>query len=174
MNFHLKIHLRVINSVSLICLQESEGLDFLFKDWAENAFFSSEWDKFSKLTYASNFGEIPHGDITKINASNIPPHDILIAGFPCQAFSQAGLRQGFMDTRGTMFFEIQRILSEHQPKAFLLENVKQLRGHDKGRTLKTILKILSGENQNLISENVPMSEDARKSLSQKIKLRSRF
>ena len=144
------------------------GIRLPFQGLGGKCVFSSEWDKFSKLTYASNFGEIPHGDITKINASNIPPHDILIAGFPCQAFSQAGLRQGFMDTRGTMFFEIQRILSEHQPKAFLLENVKQLRGHDKGRTLKTILKILSGENQNLISENVPMSEDARKSLSQKL------
>ena len=144
------------------------GIRLPFQKLGGKCVFSSEWDKFSKLTYASNFGEIPLGDITKINATNIPPHDLLIAGFPCQAFSQAGLRQGFMDTRGTMFFEIQRILSEHQPKAFLLENVKQLRGHDKGKTLKTILKILSGENENLISENVPMSEDARTSLSQKL------
>lgn len=130
--------------------------------------FTSEWDKFSKKTYAANFGEVPDGDITKIPISEIPDHDILLAGFPCQAFSQAGLRKGFNDTRGTMFFEIQRILAARRPAAFLLENVKQLKGHDGGRTLKTILEILRGESIPDISETVPMSPEARKSLSEKL------
>ena len=93
--------------------------------------FSSEWDKFSQKTYAANFGELPHGDITAISASEIPAHDILLAGFPCQAFSQAGLKKGFQDTRGTLFFDIQRILTAHRPRMFLLEK-KQLRGMTKG------------------------------------------
>jgi len=130
--------------------------------------FSSEWDKFAQRTYAANFGDIPKGDITKITASEIPEHDILIGGFPCQAFSQAGLKQGFQDTRGTMFFEIQRILAARRPKAFLLENVKQLKGHDKGRTLETILSILQGTNDTQIDDGVPMSEDARHALSEKL------
>lgn len=127
--------------------------------------FTSEWDKFAKKTYFRNFSEVPHGDIVPIPAKSIPAHDILLAGFPCQAFSQAGLKQGFMDTRGTMFFEIQRILCHHRPKAFLLENVKQLQGHDKGRTLKSILDILRGENEHNIPDDIPMSEEARESLS---------
>jgi DNA (cytosine-5)-methyltransferase 1 len=130
--------------------------------------FTSEWDKFAQRTYAANFGEIPNGDITKITAMDIPKHDILIGGFPCQAFSQAGLKQGFQDTRGTMFFEIQRILAERRPKAFLLENVKQLKGHEKGRTLETILSILRGTNESQVDDGVPMSEDARHALSQKL------
>lgn len=114
------------------------GIRLPFQELGGHCVFTSEWDKFSKKTYAANFGEVPAGDITKIAATDIPPHDVLLAGFPCQAFSQAGLKQGFNDTRGTMFFEIQRILAHHRPAAFLLENVKQLRGHDKGRTLETI------------------------------------
>lgn len=130
--------------------------------------FTSEWDKFAQKTYLANYGEMPNGDITKIKASDIPDHDILLGGFPCQAFSQAGLKQGFGDTRGTMFFEIQRILAEKRPKAFLLENVKQLKGHDKGRTLKTITDILQGKYNQEIPEDVPMSEEARHALSQKL------
>ncbi len=104
--------------------------------------FSSEIDKFAIQTYFANFGEIPSGDITKIPASEIPDFDILLAGFPCQAFSIAGKRKGFQDTRGTMFFEIQRILEYHKPKCFMLENVKGLLNHDKGKTFKTIIDIL--------------------------------
>jgi DNA (cytosine-5)-methyltransferase 1 len=105
--------------------------------------FSSEIDKYAKLTYEINFGEIPFGDITKINENDIPDHDILCAGFPCQAFSIAGKRKGFEDeTRGTLFFDIKRIIKAKNPKAFFLENVKGLTNHDKGRTLKTILKVL--------------------------------
>ncbi|MBM6697634.1 DNA cytosine methyltransferase [Streptococcus alactolyticus] len=105
--------------------------------------FSSEWDKFAQKTYRINYGEMPNGDITEIDAKDIPDHDILLAGFPCQPFSQAGLKKGFEDTRGTLFFDIARILKEKRPKAFLLENVKQLRGHDKGNTLKVILNTLN-------------------------------
>jgi len=104
--------------------------------------FSSEWDKFSQKTYQANFGEVPEGDITKIDENDIPDHDILVAGFPCQAFSQAGLKKGFEDTRGTLFFDIARILKAKRPKTFLLENVKNLRGHDKGRTFEIITNTL--------------------------------
>ncbi|WP_207696183.1 modification methylase ScrFIA [Enterococcus sp. DIV0212c] len=108
--------------------------------------FSSEWDKFSQKTYKANFGELPHGDITKINEKYIPDHDILVGGFPCQAFSQAGLKKGFDDTRGTLFFDIARILEEKRPKAFLLENVKSLKTHDKGRTFEVIERTLKNMN----------------------------
>lgn len=144
------------------------GIRLPFQEMGGQCVFSSEWDTFSQKTYAANFGEVPHGDITQISAKDIPDHDVLLAGFPCQAFSQAGLKQGFNDTRGTMFFEIQRILAEKRPKAFLLENVKQLRGHDKGRTLDTILNILRGEHGEKIPSTVPMSEEARRSLNAKL------
>ncbi|WP_340392423.1 DNA (cytosine-5-)-methyltransferase [Macrococcoides caseolyticum] len=108
--------------------------------------FSSEWDKFSQKTYRANFGEIPYGDITKINEKDIPDHDILLAGFPCQAFSQAGKKLGFEDTRGTLFFDIARIIKEKKPKAFLLENVKNLKTHDRGRTYRTIVNTLEEMN----------------------------
>lgn len=104
--------------------------------------FSSEIDRFASKTYAANFGEAPSGDITKISADEIPRHDILVGGFPCQAFSQAGRKKGFEDTRGTLFFEIARILKEKQPKAFLLENVKNLTLHDNGRTFEVIKNTL--------------------------------
>ncbi|TPE57088.1 DNA (cytosine-5-)-methyltransferase [[Mycoplasma] falconis] len=105
--------------------------------------FSSEIDKFAIKTYKANFGDKPFGDITKIQTSDISEHDILVGGFPCQAFSQAGKKLGFEDTRGTLFFEIARILKDKQPKAFLLENVKNLVSHDKGKTFKVILETLN-------------------------------
>lgn len=150
------------------------GIRYPFQKHGGHCVFTSEWDKFAKKTYAANYGEIPRGDITQIHASEIPKHDVLLAGFPCQAFSQAGLKQGFNDTRGTMFFEIQRILAYHRPKAFLLENVKQLKGHDQGRTLRTILAILEGRAVPEIPKAVPMSEDARKSLAAKLDYRVDF
>lgn len=104
--------------------------------------FSSEWDKFAQRTYYANFGEMPAGDITKIDEKDIPEHDILIGGFPCQAFSQAGLKKGFDDTRGTLFFDIARILKEKRPKMFLLENVKNLASHNRGQTFETIQNTL--------------------------------
>lgn len=107
--------------------------------------FSSEIDKFAIKTYEANWGETPSGDITKINAKDIPNFDILLAGFPCQAFSIAGKRKGFADTRGTMFFEVERILEYHQPKCFMLENVKGLLSHDKGRTIDKMMDILENK-----------------------------
>lgn len=143
------------------------GIRLPFQQLGGECVFSSEWDKFAQRTYAANYGEVPSGDITQIIASDIPDHDILMGGFPCQSFSQAGLKKGFEDTRGTMFFEIQRILGEKRPKVFLLENVKQLKGHDKGRTLQTILNILTGESD-LPLDDVPMSDDAREALGKKL------
>lgn len=105
--------------------------------------FSSEIDPECQRVYKANFGDFPHGDITKISEDSIPDHDILLAGFPCQPFSIIGHLKGFADTRGTLFFDIARILKEKQPKAFVLENVKLLVGHNKGLTLEVILKILN-------------------------------
>jgi DNA (cytosine-5)-methyltransferase 1 len=104
--------------------------------------FSSEWDDQAKTTYSTNFGEVPYGDITKINEDEIPKHNVLVAGFPCQAFSIAGFKSGFEDTRGTLFFDVARIIKSRKPDAFLLENVKGLVGHDKGKTLEVILRTL--------------------------------
>lgn len=107
-----------------------------------NCVFSSDIDPACQISYEANFGHKPKGDITKIEETSIPDHDILFAGFPCQPFSIIGQRQGFNDIRGTLFFDIARILKHKKPKAFILENVKQLVGHDKGRTLKIILDTL--------------------------------
>ena len=144
------------------------GMRLPFQELNGECKFSSEWDRFAIKTYAANFGELPKGDITKIPSDQIPSHDVLLAGFPCQAFSQAGLKRGFSDTRGTMFFEIQRILAEKQPKAFLLENVKQLKGHDKGKTLKTILEILRGDSKPNIPADYPASDEVRKSMRKRL------
>jgi DNA (cytosine-5)-methyltransferase 1 len=118
------------------------GIRLPFEDLGYQNVFSSEIDAAASKTYEANFGDKPHGDITKINEKNIPDHDLLLAGFPCQAFSIMGKKLGFADTRGTMFFEIERILKHHKPRAILLENVKQLVTHDKGRTLAVILESL--------------------------------
>jgi len=107
--------------------------------------FSSDIDSFCQDSYEANFGERPFGDITKIDEKDIPDHDILFAGFPCQSFSIIGKMQGFNDVRGTLFFDIARILKVKRPKAFILENVKQLVGHDGGNTLKTIINVLEKE-----------------------------
>lgn len=115
------------------------GIRLPFQELHGKCVFSSEWDKFAQKTYQVNFGDIPAGDITKISSDDIPDFDILLGGFPCQPFSQAGLHKGFNDTRGTLFFEIERIIAEKRPKAFLLENVKQLKNHDKGRTFSVIV-----------------------------------
>lgn len=122
------------------------GIRLGFQKQGGRSVFSSEWDKFAQKTYRVNYGEVPEGDITKINEYDIPNHDILLAGFPCQPFSQAGKRLGFEDTRGTLFFDIARILRAKRPKAFMLENVKQLKGHKEGRTLQTILEVLKSMN----------------------------
>jgi DNA (cytosine-5)-methyltransferase 1 len=105
--------------------------------------FSSEFDKHAQQTYKNNHGEVPFGDITRIPADDIPEHDVLLAGFPCQPFSHAGLKLGIEDTRGTLFHNIANILDKKKPRFALLENVKGLISHDKGYTLKVILKTLT-------------------------------
>jgi len=105
--------------------------------------FSSDIDEQCQKAYAANFGEKPFGDITKIKENEVPAHKILLGGFPCQPFSIIGSKRGFADTRGTLFFDIARILKAKRPEAFVLENVKQLRGHAKGETLKVILNTLN-------------------------------
>jgi len=109
--------------------------------------FTSEWDQQAKKTYSANYGEVPFGDITKeTTKAFIPDHfDLLCAGFPCQAFSIAGRRGGFDDTRGTLFFDVAEIVRKNKPKAIFLENVKGLRNHDKGKTLQTILNVLRND-----------------------------
>lgn len=118
------------------------GMRIAFERIGGKCVFSSEWDEPAQRTYEANFGEKPAGDITKIPNNKIPKHNLLLAGFPCQPFSIIGNKKGFGDTRGTLFFEIERILSYHRPNCFLLENVKQLVSHDGSRTLKVILEHL--------------------------------
>ena len=118
------------------------GIRLGFESVGGECVFSSEWDKYAQDTYEANFGERPQGDITQIKPETIPEHDILLAGFPCQAFSICGDRQGFSDTRGTLFFNIEEILKIKRPYAFLLENVKNLKSHARGRTFQTIIKHL--------------------------------
>jgi DNA (cytosine-5)-methyltransferase 1 len=105
--------------------------------------FASEFNEPAASTYEMNFGEKPSGDITAISAAEIPCHDLLLAGFPCQPFSNAGKKLGFADTRGTLFFEIERILRFHHPKVVLLENVKGFKGHDGGATYRIIVESLN-------------------------------
>ncbi len=109
--------------------------------------FTSEWEPSAQKTYKKNFGEFPFGDITKDSVKNYIPNkfDILCAGFPCQAFSIAGKRKGFEDTRGTLFFDIEQIVEKHRPKVVFLENVKNLVSHDNGNTFKTIISVLENK-----------------------------
>jgi len=129
------------------------GIRIAFQELKGKCVFSSEWNTFAQKTYEANFGEVPFGDITKIKEQDIPDHDVLLAGFPCQPFSLAGVSKknslgkahGFRDeTQGTLFFDVARILEAKKPKAFLLENVKNLVSHDKGKTFKVIRKTLEG------------------------------
>ena len=120
--------------------------------------FSSESNKYAQETYFANFGEKPKGDITKIKSEEIPKHDILCAGFPCQAFSISGNRLGFKDVRGNLFFEIERIAKYHQPKMLFLENVKNFARHDKGRTLKTVENILKKLNYSVFCKVLNASD----------------
>lgn len=123
------------------------GFRLAFQNLKGKCVYTSEWDKYSQKTYKANFGEIPFGDITKDKTKSYIPDnfDVLCAGFPCQAFSIAGRRGGFKDTRGTLFFEVAKIINDKKPKAIFLENVKGLRNHDKGKTLATILNVLRND-----------------------------
>lgn len=120
------------------------GIRMAFQNLGGKCVFSSELDKNAQLTYRSNYGETPFGDITQEDVKEYIPNDfdVLCAGFPCQAFSIAGKRGGFEDTRGTLFFDVAEIIRRKRPKAFFLENVKGLKSHDKGKTLATILHVL--------------------------------
>lgn len=127
------------------------GMRLGFEAAGGRCVFTSEWDKYSQQTYQANFGEMPEGDITRIREQDIPDHDVLVAGFPCQPFSIAGVskknslgkKHGFLDeTQGTLFFDVARIIGEKYPKAFLLENVKNLRSHDRGKTFRVICDTL--------------------------------
>jgi DNA (cytosine-5)-methyltransferase 1 len=118
------------------------GFRIAFESQKAQCVFSSEWDKFSQITYEANFGEKPEGDITLIDSKKIPSHDILTAGFPCQPFSNAGLKKGFEDTRGTLFYDVARIINDKKPSMVLLENVKGFVNHNKGRTLRVVLETL--------------------------------
>ncbi len=120
------------------------GIRLGFESIGGRCVFSSEWDKFACQTYEANHGHHPHGDITEIPASEIPSHNLLLAGFPCQPFSHAGLKKGFDDTRGTLFFDISRILEAKRPQVVLLENVKGFATHDKGNTFAVVRRILEG------------------------------
>jgi len=112
------------------------------ESFGANCVFSSEIDKYAVETYKANFGDVPEGDIRQIPCDNIPDHDVLCAGFPCQSFSISGNHGGFDDTRGTLFFEIAKIARQKEPPVLFLENVEFLRRHDKGRTLETIIQVL--------------------------------
>ena len=127
------------------------GMRIAFENNGGDCVYSNEWNKYSQQTYFANFGEQPDGDITKVDARIIPNHDILVAGFPCQPFSIAGVSKkqslgratGFEDkTQGTLFFDVCRIIKAKRPKAFMLENVKNLKSHDKGNTFKVIMESL--------------------------------
>jgi DNA (cytosine-5)-methyltransferase 1 len=118
------------------------GMRIAFEKTGGECVFSSEWDKFAQQTYAANFGDTPHGDITQVELEEVPKHDILIGGFPCQPFSHAGLKRGFEDTRGTLFFDVARIIDYRKPSMVLLENVKGFTTHDKGRTMAIVKETL--------------------------------
>lgn len=152
-NFDIKVaesiedyNLSKVSNVKLTFIDLFAGIGGIrkgFEDEQTKCVFSSEWDKFAVKTYKANYGETPYGDITKINELDIPNHDVLLAGFPCQPFSNIGKREGFSHkTQGTLFFDVLRILKEKQPKMFLLENVKGLLTNDNGRTFKVIMKSL--------------------------------
>ena len=118
------------------------GMRQAFEMHGGKCVFSSEWDKFAQRTYQANFSEMPHGDITKIPTKEIPKHDVLLAGFPCQPFSHAGFKRGFNDTRGKLFFDVSKIIGDRKPSLALLENVKGFKNHDGGRTFRTICETL--------------------------------
>lgn len=118
------------------------GIRIPFDRLGAKCVFTSEWDKYSQVTYEKNFGDKPNGDITKIAASEIPKFDILLAGFPCQPFSIAGLKKGFEDTRGTLFFDICKIIDFHKPVVIFLENVKGFKNHNKGQTFSIVKQSL--------------------------------
>lgn len=114
------------------------GFRLALESFGAKCVYSNEWDKPAQEVYAANFGDTPEGDITKVDEKLIPDHDILCAGFPCQAFSISGKQRGFEDSRGTLFFDVARIVKEKKPKVVFMENVKNFASHDEGRTLQVV------------------------------------
>ena len=114
------------------------GFRIALESFGAQCVYSNEWDKYAQETYKMNFGDVPEGDITQVDEKNIPDHDILCAGFPCQAFSISGKQQGFEDSRGTLFFDVARIVKEKRPMVVFLENVKNFATHDGGKTLNVV------------------------------------
>lgn len=114
------------------------GFRIALESMGSQCIYSNEWDRYAQEVYANNFGHIPEGDITKVDEKTIPNHDILCAGFPCQAFSISGKKLGFEDSRGTLFFDVARIVKEKKPKVVFMENVKNFATHDKGKTLQVV------------------------------------
>jgi len=133
------------------------GFRIALEEHGGDCVYSSEWDKFTQITYNHNFGEMPHGDITQVNPSSIPNHDVLCGGFPCQAFSISGKQGGFDDTRGTLFFDVANIVKHKKPKILFLENVRNFIRHDGGRTLATIKSVLDGLGYNVFTEVINSS-----------------
>lgn len=118
------------------------GFHQAMNSYGAECVFASEWDKEAANTYLENYNILPAGDITKISEQSIPGHDILCGGFPCQAFSVSGKQQGFSDSRGTLFFDIARVIKYHNPKVLLLENVRNFEKHDSGKTIQIVFKTL--------------------------------
>ncbi len=128
------------------------GIRIPFDELGGECVFSSEIDKFARQSYIANYDEEPFGDITQIDPKDIPAHDLLLAGFPCQPFSQAGFKKGFEDERGVLFFYIEKIIAYHKPNVVLLENVKRLKSHDKGNTFKVIKNSLEKQGYNVFDQ----------------------
>jgi DNA (cytosine-5)-methyltransferase 1 len=125
------------------------GFHYALSSFGAKCVFASEWDKHASSVYQNNFNITPFGDITKIAEKDIPKHDIICGGFPCQAFSVSGKQKGFEDTRGTLFFDILRIADYHKPKLLFLENVKNIQKHDSGNTIKVIVDSLDNLGYNV-------------------------
>lgn len=149
----------VLNGVRFIDLFAGiGGFRLAMESFGATCIFSSEIDEYAKKTYFENFGDIPKGDITKIKEEEIPEHEVLCAGFPCQPFSISGKRKGFEDARGTLFFDIARIINYRKPPVVFLENVSHLQRHDKGKTLNVIIRILKDMNYNVFYKVLNASE----------------
>lgn len=139
----IKVESKILSDYTFIDLFAGiGGFHVALSSFGASCVFASEWDKYAADTYQENFDKRPHGDITQIDEADIPKHDILCAGFPCQSFSISGKQRGFDDIRGSLFFDIARIINFHKPRVVFLENVKNLVNHDEGRTLKVIIETL--------------------------------
>lgn len=134
------------------------GFRLALESFGMKCVYTSEWDSFAQETYCVNFGEVPDGDITKVDEKDIKKHDVICGGFPCQAFSISGKQKGFEDTRGTLFFDVARIIKHHKPKVLFLENVKNFKRHDDGRTMKVVESTLSDIGYDIFSKVLNASD----------------